>query len=458
MSNNPARMHIHDAATAELRESIFDYARYRLTLDPLPLDYPKSYLELREIMPDTVTESGVGGQEALALFRDVLAPACISIDFPGNVSFIPTAPTEAASMFDLIVSASSIFGGSWMEGAGAVYAENEVLTFIAREAGLPEGAGGVFVQGGTAGNLSSLVVARYKAMKKCDDAGVPRPARWKFLCSEEAHSSIAAAARVMDVDVIKVPVGDDGIMHGSDIEKAVTDWDGIFAIVATGGTTNFGIVDHLESVGETARAHDVWFHVDGAYGIAAIFAPSTKHHFAGLETVDSFIVDPHKWLYAPFDACALVYRDPAFARVAHTQHAAYLDVLTNTDEWNPSDFAYHLSRRARGLPLWFSLATYGVGAYRDAIESNNLVAQNIAQIIRERDYVELVRDPMLSVVVFRRKGWTSDQYHEWANDLFEKGKAMSFPSAFRGEPVMRFAIVNPLTTLDILVELLDSMA
>ena len=455
---DPTRMHRHDDGTAALREKIFDYARERMELDPPPLDKGMPFTELRALMPDTVTEAGIGGDKALQLFVDTLAPAAMSTDHPAMVSFIPVAPTEASILFDLVVSASCLFGGSWLEGAGAIYAENEVLRFLANEAGLPETAGGVFVQGGTNGNLSALVAARFEAERRLTDAGLQRPDRWVFVASEEAHASLAHAARVMDVDVIKVPVGDDGRMRGTDVDSAVGgEWDRVFAVVATGGTTNFGIVDDIASVVEAAKKHDKWVHVDGAYGIAGMFAPTTKPFFAGIDGVDSFIVDPHKWLYAPYDSCALIYRNPAIARAAHTQHASYLDVLTDTEEWNPSDFAVHLSRRARGLPLWFSLATHGVGAYREAIESNNIVARQIADVIRDSDHLELVRDPMLSVVVFRRKGWTSEQYNAWSDELWEEGKAACFPSKFRGEPVLRFAIVNPRTTVDILMDLVESL-
>lgn len=455
---NPLRMHIHDDVTAALRERIFDYARDRMQLDPPPLDKGMPFAEMRAIMPDTVTEAGIGGDRALDLFGEILAPASMSTDHPAMVSFIPVAPTEASILFDLVVSASCIFGGSWLEGAGAIYAENEVLKFLATEAGLPEGAGGVFVQGGTNGNLSALVAARFDAEQRLTDAGKSRPTRWCFVASDEAHSSLAHSARVMDVDVIKVPVGADGRMTGADIEAAVGDsWDSVFAIVATGGTTNCGIVDDIASVVTTAKQHGIWVHVDGAYGLAGMFAPSTKPFFAGMADVDSFIVDPHKWLYAPYDSCALIYRNPSIGRAAHTQHASYLDVLTDTDEWNPSDFAVHLSRRARGLPLWFSLATHGVAAYREAIESNNIVAREIAQVIRDSDHLELVRDPMLSVVVFRRKGWTSEQYNAWSDALWQEGTAACFPSKFKGEPVLRFAIVNPRTTVDILINLVESL-
>ena len=125
-------------------------------------------------------------------------------------------------------------------------------------------------------------------------------------------------------------------------------------------------------------------HVDGAYGGAGLAAPSVRHLFAGVEHADSFIVDPHKWLFAPFDCCALIYRDPAQARAAHTQHASYLDAVNVDGEWNPSDFAIQLTRRARGLPFWFSLAVHGTDAYTVAIEQTLDVTRAGAELIRSR--------------------------------------------------------------------------
>jgi glutamate/tyrosine decarboxylase-like PLP-dependent enzyme len=446
-------MHISSEETVALREAIFDYTRERMSLDPAPLDAPLTLQELQRLAPNSVNEQGLGGQAALQLFAEVLAPACLSTDHPGYLSFIPTAPTEAATLFDLVVSASSIYGGSWMEGSGAVYAENEVLAWLAREVGLPAGAGGVFVQGGTLGNLSALVTARDHAQRSGQS-----PKRWKFICSKEAHSSLVAAAKVMDVDIITAEVDHEGRLTGTAVQAALqAAGDGVFAVVATGGTTNFGIVDRIREVGEVAKAAGVWFHVDGAYGLAGILSPLTRHLFDGTELADSFIVDPHKWLFAPFDACALVYREPALAAAAHTQHGEYLDTLTDSGEWNPSDYAFNLTRRVRGLPMWFSLATHGIGAYRDAVTENIELAHQIAAEIQSRDHLRLVRKPELSVVVFERDGWQLADYQRWSDYLMATGKGLVVPSSHLGKPNARFAIVNPRTTYELLVEILDSM-
>ncbi|HVQ88230.1 MAG TPA: aminotransferase class V-fold PLP-dependent enzyme [Actinomycetes bacterium] len=450
-------MHQYDADTERLAQQVIDYARNRLRLDPVPLDGPRPPADLAKDAGQTITPEGLGGDEALRVFQEVLAKATLSVDNPRYLSFIPAAPTEASTLFDLVVGASSIYGGSWLEGAGAIYAENQALRWVADLAGLPPEAGGVFVQGGTLGNLSALVAARHTATT---NRSGERPARWAFVCSSEAHSSMQHAARVMDVDIVPVPVDASGRMTGDALHAALDqhDADNIFAVVATGGTTNYGVVDDIAGVVAVARERSLWVHVDGAYGLAALCAPSARDLFVGIEHVDSLIVDPHKWFFAPFDACALIYRDPRLAKAAHTQTAGYLEAINNDAEWNPSDYAVHLSRRARGLPFWFSLATHGTNAYSEAVEQTLMVAQAAAEGVRARSYLELVREPNLSVVVFRRLGWTSKQYYEWSDRLLAANFAFVLPTTHNGETVTRFAIVNPRTTVADVHLILDTMA
>jgi glutamate/tyrosine decarboxylase-like PLP-dependent enzyme len=199
--------------------------------------------------------------------------------------------------------------------------------------------------------------------------------------------------------------------------------------------------------------------VDGAYGGAGLFAPSVRAAYDGIEHADSFVVDPHKWLFAPFDCAALLYRDPALARSVHKQDASYLDVIHDRPgEWNPTDYAYHLTRRARGLPLWFSLSVYGVGAYTDAIETGIRLAKQTAAEITTRDYLELIREPDLGIVLFRRRGWSPAQYAQWADQLLHDQVAFIPPSAWEGETVARFAFLHPHTSMDLVRQILDRMA
>src|SRR6185436_4417125 len=187
-------------------------------------------------------------------------------------------------------------------------------------------------------------------------------------------------------------------------------------------------------------------------------APSVRERFRGIEHADSYIVDPHKWLFAPFDACALLYRDPATARAAHRQDASYLDTLNAQADWNPSDYAHHLTRRARGVPMWFSLATYGTDAYRDAVERVLQVTRETAEEIRRRSELELILEPELSVVLFRRLGWEPEDYETWWRRALEAQIGFVQPSSWNGEKVARLCFVNPRTTIDHVRAILGTMA
>ncbi|HRC41528.1 MAG TPA: aminotransferase class V-fold PLP-dependent enzyme [Tetrasphaera sp.] len=439
---------------SSLSAAVIDYAQERIRLAP-PLDRPLTEAELIERVGQTITAEGLGGGEAMRIFADELAPTCLSTDHPRYLSFIPCAPSDAASLFDVVVGASSIYGGSWLEGAGAVYAENLALRWIADLVGLPAGAGGVFTPGGTIGNLSALVAARATARAKAP-AGL-RPNT--IVATEGAHSSIKSAAEVMDADLAEVPLNAESRLTGANLREVILALgaEQVFAVVATAGTTNFGTVDDLASVAQVCQEFGLWFHVDGAYGGAGLAAPSIRELYAGIEHCDSFIVDPHKWFFAPYDCCALLYRDPALARAAHTQKAGYLDVLTDAPEWNPTDYSIGLTRRARGLPFWFSLTVNGTHAYSAAIEHTLDVARFAEEEIKRRPHLEQVRARDLTVVVFRRLGWDAGDYYRWSDALLADEFAFVVPTAHNGETLARFAIVNPQTSQEDIVAILDTM-
>ena len=450
-------MHRLDPSTEVLTQAVIRYAVERTRLDPPPLDGPRTAGELHAMVGQTISARGMGGLEALRVFADVLAPACISVDHPRFWSFVPTAPTEAAILFDLVVGASAIYGGSWMEGAGAVFAENQALRWIADLAGFPVGAGGVFTPGGTYGNLSALTAARERWRARGGEG------RAVVVGSSGAHSSIKAAAKVMDAEVIMVAADAAGRMTRAALTAAVANVSAdvaarICAVVATSGTTNAGVIDDLTAGADHAADLGAWFHVDGAYGAAALAAPSVRHRFAGVERADSLIVDPHKWLFAPYDCCALIYRDPLQARAALSQHAEYLDVLqADENEWNPSDFAFGLTRRVRGLPFWFSLATYGTDAYTEAIEASLTLTRATAALIETMPELEVVGEPELSVVMFRRLGWQPADYNAWSAQLLAEGRAFVTPTSWNGETILRLCFVNPRSTLDDVCDVLATL-
>lgn len=386
---------------------------------------------------------GIGTAAAIDALLHSVIPTTVAPDHPRFLAFIPGTPTVAAALADMALSAAMVFGGSRLEGAAAVDAEEAVVRWLADAAGFPAGAGGTFVSGGSIASLSALVAAR--------GARYASPRRQVLVTGHSAHSSLAAAARVLGCDLVVAASADEhGRLDGRVLRAALEghDPDDVVAVVATAGATNNGAVDDLSAVAGVCEEAGIWLHVDGAYGGAALLSPRTRGLFAGIERADSFIVNPHKWLYLPFDCAAVVYRDARRARQALTQRADYLDVITDDEEGNPSDLAVHLTRRARGLPLWTSVLAYGTDAYVRAVDRCLDLAAYAAERISANPALDLVLEPSLTVVVFRRLGWAPADYDAWSDAALRSGLGMVTPTKHSGETVLRLCFINPLTTKD----------
>ena len=439
---------------AALGDAVMAYAEERVRISP-PLDQPMSQDELDRRVGQTITPEGFGGIATMRMFAEDLAPTCLSTDHPRYLSFIPCAPSDAAVMFDLVVGASSIYAGSWLEGSGAVFAENQALRWIADLVGMPAGAGGVFTPGGTIGNLSALVSARHSA-RRTAAAGI-RPNR--VAATAGAHSSISSACDVMDAELVGVPVGRPLAAHRPRAAR---------------GARGQRPRDLLRGRGHL-RHHQLRHHRRprlGGRGVPRVRALVPRRRCLRRRGTGRPLgarpLRRHR-------ALRLVHRRPAQvalravrllrpalprageARAAHTQRAGYLDVLTEADEWNPTDYSVGLTRRARGLPFWFSLAVNGTDAYEAAIEHTLDVARFAEAQVRARPELELVRDRDLSVVVFRRRGWSPADYQKWSDRMLAEEFAFVVPTTHDGETLARFAIVNPETSEDDITAILDTM-
>lgn len=449
-SENPNSMHQFDS---ELTDQVFEYMRDRLSMPNVPLDFPGDPKVLAEAISGLIKPEGNSATDVLKLYDEVISRTVVSGDSPRFMAFIPTAPTKAALLFDMIVSCASIQGISWLEAAGAISAENQVLRWMSDVAGLPESAGGTFVSGGSAANLAALTVARESGRQRLH-GGKRLPVR--IALSRQAHSSIGNSLGILDIEPLIVETAGFA-MTKADLELALSKVKAsdspVVGVVATAGTTNAGIIDDLSGISEVARAHEMWFHVDAAYGGAGLLAPSVRNQFNGIEFADSITMDPHKWWFSPFDVAAILYKNPKLAASVHTQDASYLDVLHEDDSRiNPTDLAYHLTRRARGLPLWFSVVVNGTKAYSNAVEASIALTSEVAEYIRVHDDLELVIEPSLSVVLWRRKGWEAKDYRDLQDRLIESQTAFVTPTSWQGETVGRFAFVHPGTTIEMVKE------
>ncbi len=298
-------MHSIDINTVEMTLDIMKYAINRISNNDPELGHPKKEEVLKELAGDTITEEGIGGEYAFNLFKDVFAKATVPVDHPRHLAFVPAAPTKAAVLFDLVTSAASIHGAYWMTGGGGIFCENEAMKWLVSLTGLPEGAFGVFTSGGTSANLSAMIAAReaWRAQNQEHEN-----LKALLITSNGAHSSIKSMAKVIDADIILVDDDDDDDdrLTGYWLKEKIKnlsphDRKRLFAVVATGGTTNAGIIDDLAGVAQVCEEEKLWFHVDAAYGGGALAAPSVRHLFNGIERADSITIDPHKWMFSPYD-------------------------------------------------------------------------------------------------------------------------------------------------------------
>ncbi|WP_339917620.1 pyridoxal phosphate-dependent decarboxylase family protein [Yeosuana marina] len=457
-------MHKIDIELVEMTMDVMKYAINRISKTDPEIGIPRRAEDLKALVGETITPKGIGGEVAFGLWKEHLMKANVSIDHPRHLAFVPAAPTRAAIMFDLVTSASSIHGAYWMEGAGGIFCENEAMKWIVSLTGLPEGAFGVFTSGGTAANLSAIVTAREYWRSLNDQNKVEKGI---IITSIGAHSSVKAMAKVVDVDVLLVDTEDK--MEASTLQQTI---DGLtehqrrrlFAVVGTGGTTNAGIIDDLSGIATICENEHLWFHIDAAYGGGALAADSVRHLFKGIERADSITIDPHKWMFSPYDCGAVIYKQPELAKKAHSQQGSYLDIFKDEGAhgFNPTDYQIQLTRRVRGLPLWFSLSMHGTDRYKEAVERGLELAQMAGKLIEERPFVELVREPSLSCVLYRRIGWKPEDYTHWTYENHRKGFALVTPTKWKTgasfETVSRFCFINPDTTEKDIEMILDSMA
>ena len=425
-----------------------------------PLSTPAPAAELYAALAGSITDEGIGPAGAVSLLRDVVGANSMNVSSPNVLAFIPSAATPASLAADVMLSSMNVIADWWLEGAGGIAAENHTLHWLCAQVGLGPHAGGVFVSGATPGNLAGLAAARRWWRSQHPGHGRERLA---LVCAQQAHSSIRMVAGVLDVDVVLADGDEFGRLRAPDLEVALAEHRAVggapvFAVAATAGTTNLGMVDDLVGLADVADRESIWLHVDGAYGGAAVLSAQGRTLLAGLDRVRSMVVDPHKWLFAGYDCCALLYRDVRIARAAFTQTAEYLEAVeVSPEEWNPADYAVHLTRRARGVPLWFSLATNGVQAYRDAVDTCLRTAHEFTAEVEGAPHLRLFAPTTLSIVTFTRDGWERADYERWSREQLAAGRFFIAVSEFRGRPLLRVCIVHPKVTIEALREVIDSL-
>ena len=384
------------------------------------------------------------GEILQRLERDVL-PFASRDGHPRFFGFVPFAGTWPGALGDLIASGSNLYAGSWMESAGASQVELEVLGWFKDWIGYPPDAAGSLVSGGSAGNITALACAREALAGPMRDDLV-------LYVSDQAHSSIARAARMLGFrpEQVRVLPSDERFRLAPETLRAAITADlarGLtpFSAVAQGGATNTGSVDPLDRLAEVCREHGAWLHVDAAYGgFAALADPGL---LPGLAHADSVTLDPHKWLYQPFECGCVLVRDGQALRNAFEILPDYLrDAEADAQEVNFCDLGLQLTRSARALKIWVSLRYFGLEAFRQAIRRSLEVAAAAARRVEESRTLELMAPPSLGVVCFRRGDLDEASNAGLVSALERSGTGLISTTRLHGRFALRMCVLNHQST------------
>jgi aromatic-L-amino-acid decarboxylase len=386
------------------------------------------------------------------VLADVL-PHASRTDHPGYLAFVPSFTTWPAALAELTAAATNLYCGAWLESAGPAQIELEVIDWFRGWLGLPAGTAGVLVTGGSAANLTALLVAR-------EAAGGPSTASVVYV-SDQAHSSVARTARAMGLrpDQVRVLPTDDRWRLRPDTVAAAIRADRAaghvpFALCASAGSTNTGAVDPLAGLADVCAAEGLWLHVDAAYGGFAALTAQGRRELAGIERADSVTLDPHKWLYQPMECGCVLIRDGARLEGTFAIHPDYLDgdATSAAGEVNFADRGLQLSRGFRALKVWMSVQTFGLAAFRDCVQRNLDLARYAEGLVRDRPGLTLMAPATLGIICFRREWPGCDEAEierrgiALAAELERTGTALVSTTRLAGRHAIRLCVLNPTTS------------
>ena len=399
-------------------------------------------------------QAGDYGAVLARVVTDVL-PYASRTDHPGYFAFVPSFTTWPAALAELTAAAANPYCGAWMESAGAAQVELEVIDWFRMWLGMPAGTAGVLVTGGSAANLTALLVAREVAGGPSDNSVV--------YLSDQAHSSLARTARAMGLrpQQVRVLPTDDRWRLGPETVAAAVHADRRagrvpFALCASAGSTNTGAVDPLHDLADACAAEGLWLHVDAAYGGFAALTPQGRAVLAGIERADSVTLDPHKWLFQPMECGSVLIRDGARLERTFAIHPDYLDgnAAHSDGEVNFADRGLQLSRGFRALKIWMSVQTFGLAAFRAAIQRNLELAEFAETAVRGHAGLTVMAPATLGIVCFRREWPACDEAETERRgialiDALERtGAALVSSTRLAGRHAIRLCVLNPTSTED----------
>ncbi|HWC06124.1 MAG TPA: aminotransferase class I/II-fold pyridoxal phosphate-dependent enzyme [Gemmatimonadota bacterium] len=424
--------------------------------------------ELERLLREPPPEDGRDPEEVLRRVEIDVLGNMGRVHHPRFFAFVPGPGNWIGVLGDLLAAGTNVFAGTWFEASGPAVVELVTVDWLRTWCGLPARAGGLFVSGGSMANLTALAVARRIALEDRVSGAVA-------YCSDQTHSAVDRAFAVLGfehVQVRRLRSDDDQRLSIPALQDAIAADRSAgrrpFCVVANAGTTNTGAVDPLADVADLCQAEGIWMHADAAYGGAALLCERGRRELEGLERSDSLALDPHKWLFQPFEIGCVLVRDRRWLPTTFHVLPDYLrDVETRHGEVNFADYGIQLTRGFRALKLWMSIQVFGVAEFRRAVERGIENAERAEKLLRRAGVWRIVTPARMGVVTFTWSppGVPSAEAREATQGLveaaLEDGTTLISSTTLGGEPVLRICAINPRTTtadLETSVERLAELA
>ncbi len=401
---------------------------------------------LRPLFQTPPPETPTPAPEILDRLQREVFPSILNVAHPRFFAFVPIPSNYVSVLADALASGFNVFNGSWLGGSAAAALELAVIDWFRHWCGFPRSAGGLFVSGGSMANLTALAAARHAHLDDRTSGAV-------IYYSDQTHSSIDRALRVIGFlpdQIRRIPSDEQfrlpiqALAHHVKQDRAAGKKP--FAVIANAGTINTGAIDPLREIAGFCRAENLWMHVDGAYGAAAVICDRGKLLLDGLDLADSLSFDPHKWLFQPIECGCVLLRDAAYLKSAYRIMPEYLaDVHRNAAEVNPCDYGIQLTRGFRALKVWMSIHYFGLGAFRAAIERGFALAEFAERKLRQMPAWEIVSPAHMAIVCFARRGADDRFYERIHNAMLADGYALATSTVLNGRTVLRLCTINPRT-------------
>ena len=415
------------------------------------------------LLDEALPREGTDPEALVNRLREDVFANISHVDHPRFFAFVPGPGNFVAAMGAALAAGHNVFAGTWLGGSGAARLEQTVVDWLKEAVGYPAAGGGLFVSGGSMANLTALGAARHAKLGSHDARGV-------VYFSDQTHSAVERALRVLGMpesQMRRIPadpsVGLDvsrlSVQIRADREAGMTP----FCVVANAGTTNTGAVDPLAAIADLCELEDLWFHVDGAYGAAAVFGRRATEKLRGLSRADSIALDPHKWLFQPFECGCLLVRDSVALRSAYAIHPDYMvDTRLEDEEINYCEYGVQLSRSFRALSLWLTLKTFGATAVGEAIDHAFQMADHAEAVLTGMPGWAVVTRPSMAILTFRFVDGPGEELDAWnaamVRQLRESGVAMVSSTLIGGAYVIRLCPTNPRTTKEDIEATLGALA